>query len=396
MEFDNQKRKTVAVCPFCGKSNKDGKFVPYRDYPGRGHCHSCGKYSPIGKHTCPKCHLEKAFNRYIDTENGDRYLGNDVGKCLYCDYHYSPKHHFEDTKDNVSPTLLTKAIIMTSKTTWPAPQSESLFIDSKILTSTLKGYESNNFVTFLTQLFGEDIASELIGRYFIGTSKHWPGSTVFWQIDTKGRIRDGKIMLYDPISGKRIKEPFSHVTWVHSILELPKPNQCLFGEHLLSDKTKPIAIVESEKTAIISSIYLPHFLWLAVGGKDGLSIEKLSILKGRTVVLYPDVNAFDLWSEKAKQLSDKMPGTRFVVSDLLEKNASEEERSEGLDLADYLIRFDIKQFGTSPESQKVDYGPIPDNTPAIGSDHWLNSIRLLPSMSISDSLKFIDSLPFYP
>jgi len=56
-------------------------------------------------------------------------------------------------------------------------------------------------------------------------------------------------MLYSPTTGKRVKEPFNHITWVHKALKQPDFNlkQCLFGEHLLQDKTKPVAIVESEK-----------------------------------------------------------------------------------------------------------------------------------------------------
>lgn len=69
--------------------------------------------------------------------------------------------------------------------------------------------------------------------------------------------------------------------------------QCLFGEHLLRDKAKPIAIVESEKTAIIASVYLPQFIWLAVGSLTNLNAEKCSVLKGRTVTLFPDLNGFE-------------------------------------------------------------------------------------------------------
>ncbi len=36
--------------------------------------------------------------------------------------------------------------------------------------------------------------------------------------------------------------------------------------------------------------------------------------------------------------------TRFIIWDLLERKASEAERKHGLDLADYLIRFNHKEF----------------------------------------------------
>lgn len=66
--------------------------------------------------------------------------------------------------------------------------------------------------------------------------------------------------------------------------------QCFFNEQLLQDKTKPIAIVESEKTAIIASVYLPQFIWIAAGSKEGLNLNKCQALKGLTVTLFPDLN----------------------------------------------------------------------------------------------------------
>ena len=117
--------------------------------------------------------------------------------------------------------------------------------------------------------------------------------------------------------------------------------QCLFGEHLLKDKTKSIAIVESEKTAVIASVYLPQFIWLAVGSLTNLTNEKCRVLAGRTVILFPDLNGFEKWSNKAKELSHI---TIFTVSDLLERKATDAERKQGLDLADYLIKFNYREF----------------------------------------------------
>lgn len=76
--------------------------------------------------------------------------------------------------------------------------------------------------------------------------------------------------------------------------------QCFFGEHLINAaKTKPIALVESEKTALIASYYLPQFIWIASGGKNGcFNTKSLSVLKNRDVVLFPDLGATTVWQDK--------------------------------------------------------------------------------------------------
>lgn len=131
---------------------------------------------------------------------------------------------------------------------------------------------------------------------------HWDGATVFWQIDRDERVRTGKIMLYNSETGKRVKHPFNHVTWVHSLLHKDgfHLRQCFFGEHLLaSDPTRPVALVESEKTALFASYSLPQYLWIASGGKNGCFNEySLSVLVGRNVVLFPDLGATEYWKGK--------------------------------------------------------------------------------------------------
>ncbi len=61
-----------------------------------------------------------------------------------------------------------------------------------------------------------------------------------------------------------------------------------FGEHLL--KTHPdkvVVLVESEKSAVIGSAIFPDYVWLATGGKSQMREEKLRVLSGRTVLLFP-------------------------------------------------------------------------------------------------------------
>ncbi|MBQ3206967.1 MAG: hypothetical protein IJB38_03040 [Bacteroidales bacterium] len=77
---------------------------------------------------------------------------------------------------------------------------------------------------------------------------------------------------------------------------------------------KPIALVESEKTAIICSGLMPQYLWLATGGKSQLSQEKLS----------------------AAEID-------ITVSDILQRYATEEQRKAHIDIADLLIQW--KQNG---------------------------------------------------
>lgn len=224
-----------------------------------------------------------------------------------------------------------------TKTKRIAPKRKPIsFIAPEIFTDSLKHFEVNNFVKYLIALFGPMITTELLNRYFIGSSNLWNGATIFWQIDLQGKVRTGKIMLYNPVTGKRVKQPYKHINWAHKVLKLDayELKQCLFGEHLLNDTSKSIAIVESEKTAMIASVYLPEFIWLAAGSLTNLQADKCRVLKGRKVVLYPDLNCYDKWSDKAKELSHI---TTFEISELLEKNATIEEKEKGLDIADYLI-----------------------------------------------------------
>jgi hypothetical protein len=294
------------------------------------------------RYRCPGCQQrDKTFSLYIDTETGEQ-VHPSVGRCnreSNCGYHYTPKQYFQDHNISFDTPPRPKAY-KPKPVTKPKPVS---FIPVEVFKTSLKGHEANHFIKFLINLLGVEVTNELIGQYFIATSNFWHGATVFWQIDKQGKVRTGKIMLYSPTTGKRIKEPSNHISWIHKAIKQPEfeLKQCLFGEHLLIDKTKPVAIVESEKTAVIASVYLPQFIWLAVGSLTNLNAEKCSILKGRTVTLFPDLNGFDKWISKAKELSQL---AHFAVSDLLERKATGAEKKQGFDLADYLIKFDYKAF----------------------------------------------------
>jgi len=298
------------------------------------------------KYECPKCKHQKVFVRYIDTQTGG-YLSKDVGKCDRedkCGYHYKPRQYFSGTTIYSNP-LPSKYPAITKRGQYPQSEAPT-FISDELLRDSCKGYEYNCLCQFLKGLTDSRTCCDLIRQYRIGTSKHWTGATIFWQIDILGKIRTGKIMLYNPNTGKRVKQPYNHITWVHSVLK-PDPfnlQQCFFGEHLLAlDLLKPVALVESEKTALIASIHFTRFIWLATGGKNGCKWtdpEVFRVLIGRKVVLWPDINTYELWLKKAWILREQ--GVNVTVSNLLETKCTAEEREQGLDIGDYLIKYSIQ------------------------------------------------------
>ena len=273
---------------------------------------------------CPNCNDPKSFTRYI--YNIDlSYINERVGKCnreSKCGYHYTPKQYFSDND-----IRLEKNYILNNKTTNIELEKSISYIDISIIRETLNNYNKNNFISFLLSKFEKDKVIQAIQDYKIGTIEN---KTVFWQIDENHKIRTGKIILYDEITGKRSKT--TNINWIHSLKKIANFNlsQCLFGEHLINDNTKNINIVESEKTAIIGSILMPNNIWIATGSKQNLNQKICSNLKDRKVCLFPDTDAFIEWNEKAEILN-------FGISNYLQNLVNKEQATEGYDLADILI-----------------------------------------------------------
>ncbi len=298
------------------------------------------------RYRCPVCnHRTKTFSRYINTETGDE-LAPHVGRCDRqdkCGYHLKPGEYLREVGRMQWRGTYKKPAPAKRKPKPKAPVPE-YFIHPEYVNDSFVNYEQNNFVSYLINRFGLDVADELVGKYRIGTSNYWPGATIFWQLDALGNVRTGKIMLYNKETGKRVKEPYNHITWMHTqLLKLMDEGfsfnlvQCLFGEHLLiTSPFKPVAVVESEKTAIIASTLMPAFIWLACGSLDGLNADKCRVLQGRKVMLFPDVNACNKWKLKALELQRAIPGTTFVVSTELEQIATDDAKKQGIDLGDVL------------------------------------------------------------
>lgn len=301
LEFDPN-RQSAANCP-CGKSNHDGKFSPFMGYRDKGHCFRCGD------------------NFFPD----------------------SPKIEPSRKEEKATATV--------------APPSS---ISINILKQSLGLYDQNALVQFIGKLTDEETATRIRNDYLIGTSRFWSGSTVFWQVDVSGIVRGGKIIQYAMRQDEscfigqncgRVKTNVPPIKWVHKLMEEKdfklnyKLKQCFFGEHLLAMfPGRKVGILESEKSALIATAYHPNNTWLACGGVSGLSDEIVQVLDGRNVTLFPDLGKFDEWTEKADMMKKLLPKAAIKTFYLLEQKATNEERKQGLDLADYLIRSEWSKY----------------------------------------------------
>jgi len=342
------------------------------------------------KFICPNCN-KKSFVKYVDNETGN-YLTDDLGRCdreSKCTYHKAPQKGkkcylinflsfksisdkaYKATDQNGIINFIPKSQILEPIknncwiTEWYLKSSNIQYLgneykyfnleNTNLINSVIaiipvpdtpsfhnlelleKLYCNNpikdNFTTFLKTIFSTDEVFTAKQNYLItGTNYFWNNASVFWQIDHKDQIHGAKIMLYDSVTGKRIKKPYNHINWLHKAIKEPdfKLNQCLFGLHRINeDHQKTIAIVESEKTAIVMSILLPEFIWMATGSKQNLKLELLEPIKKRNIILYPDKGEFKDWKNKATGLNGL--GFKIAVSELIEQT----NFKNGFDLADY-------------------------------------------------------------
>ena len=316
------------------------------------------KYRPGSKTVCPECGRKACFTRYID-EAGLVLFPDNVGICDHinsCGYHYTPKEYFRDNpyvKEKLNEQersggtpIVAKALAKPQ----PERKPQIFFLPSDWVEQSMRRYDINPLYRYFTKVAGKEDTDKLFRLYRVGTSRMWNGAAVFWQIDRDGNVRAGKIMGYDAETGHRVKEPFNQVSWVHSVRKIPdfRMKQCLFGEHLLSDTSavmsaKPVAIVESEKTALVAALFIPDFIWLATGGMHGcFNSEAMQVLRGREVVLFPDLKATEEWRRRLPMLESFCK--RATCSDMLERIATGAQHEAGLDIADFLLMEDTPQM----------------------------------------------------
>ena len=294
------------------------------------------KYRGRGsRYVCPKCRRKHSFTRYIDTYN-NIYINDDVGKCNRidkCGYHYTPHQYFEDNPHLRDMPCSHVQIHRFCEHVNKEPSNPHFdTIPEWIVEGSLQ--RGNAHVEWLRGVFNPIDVERVVGDYEIGGTRE--GHAVFWQRDTEGRVRTGKIMAYDPTTGKRLKGG-GPVDWVHStmlrqgLVEEFSLRQCLYGEHLLSRYPgHVVGVVESYKTAHIASILMPNIVWTATDSLSGLSSERLAALRHRRVILFPDEGrGYEEWSAKISKIAHDV-GFDYRISSFVEGG----EYGQGADIAD--------------------------------------------------------------
>lgn len=284
------------------------------------------------KTTCPQCGRRHCFVRYVDTHNLCNYLSDSVGRCDHeqsCGYHYRPSEYFKDNpwlSDNKPKPEVSKPQVL--------PKPPMLIPLDMGLVNRMHSPQS----TFWQWVVGcaaprigatNDDIERVYNDYMIGSTRE--SDVIFWQINHKQTVLTGHIICYTP-DGHRT----SLQNWVHHKLKrqllLPKdyqPPKCLFGEHLLAIRNDAdVAIVESEKTAVLMALVRPDIVWLATGGCGNLTSDKLAVVENRRLMVFPDSGCYEKW---CKQLSQTPLVNYRVSSDL-------ESYPPNTDLADLLLK----------------------------------------------------------
>lgn len=214
-------------------------------------------------------------------------------------------------------------------------------ITQELMQKSLCHYEHNNLVLFLNRRLGEGTMTKLMANYQIGTSKRWTGANAFWYLDEHGQPIDAHITCYDAETGQQNDK--SQSEWLSTLKgqqnSAVEKSVLFYGLHLLKGQPRsPIGLVEEEKTAIVCSHFLSQYVWLSASSfeESFWKGNDMDYLIHRKVVLFPSLNSYCKMKKIAEVLITK--GVMAVVSGYLEQHADEQDRRQGMSIADFLLR----------------------------------------------------------
>ncbi|MBQ7966609.1 MAG: hypothetical protein IJ290_01675 [Bacteroidaceae bacterium] len=334
--------------------------------------------------TCPDCGRTGKFSPYIDTVTMRPVDDRTCGRCnrlSNCGYHLPPREMLASPNPLTKRGLAESAMSAAPSLRGRAGGEANEFYEKMRRACEQSQPWGSHLVTWLRTQFPRDAVAAALKRYRVGGTPD--GATLWWQIDEQGRVHTGKAMLYNPLTGHRVKEQGFPVNWAHRMRLYGEPSelvapQCLFGLSLLNTEhtdlttdytdfsdslhdgsstsqeenpsnprnlwsnspwSEKIGLVESEKTALIMSLVCPDKVWLATGGKANFKESMLWPLLGHEVAVYPDADALHDWYARAVEMNRTL-GTRLHIPTWYYNLMDHDEaRREGLDLADVVLSF---------------------------------------------------------
>ena len=201
----------------------------------------------------------------------------------------------------------------------------------------------NSLCRCLMRMFQPEAVEWLVEEYRLGcySMNRLDDYIVFPNIDRQGRVCNLKVQHYDTDQASpRFCHNDDKTFWLGAVWakegRLPKDacfrSACMFGEHLLPRYPESIVVlVESPKNALFGALAFQQMTWVATGNKGMLKREVLQPLQGRDVIVIPDCDAVDEWTETIGAMADL---ANFTVSDFCRRMAPEEQPK--FDIADYL------------------------------------------------------------
>jgi len=230
---------------------------------------------------------------------------------------------------------------------------------------------SNNFIEGLEKKFGYERVKQVVNQYKLGSFEEFDSgvnsAVVFPYLFKDTHCCTGKLMWFDE-DFHRIKEGRKkYPKFLHNLIYtndngirydlndyddddniIPfKLKLCLFGHHqIINEKKKVICLVESEKTAVIMSIVLPEYIWVASGGKTLIQDYKFLFFAGRKCLAFPDLslddNVYQYWIKKLSYYNKKYDYdidiidyySEFLQNDIGLINYS---KLKGFDIADFVL-----------------------------------------------------------
>jgi len=260
-ELADEKRDKNLTCPQCRKSNRDGKFSHFKGRP------------------------------------------DDEGKCFSCNYF---KYR---GSSNITGTFIPKYNPIVEYDYVPTGLVNDMRIDIRFLSN-------EPLVKYFCKYFRVDEVQKVLSRYHVGYDVK-SKAIAFPYIDSNRRVRRMQYMKFK-FDGKTCNRT-AWTNWYN--LNKRENKRCLFGEHIADRfKDADIVVVESQRAAMFMSFAMinhlkPNEIYLATGGKANIQNYLFERFKGRKVILMPDVDGTELWSNRVDELQKEYPMTEFYLDD---------------------------------------------------------------------------------